>query len=61
MRPPWFVYLAALLSRLAKTCVSRTGSPPTHDRLGIEIDGQLVAEVVEHRPAGLDGGLDDAR
>ena len=29
IRPPWLVYLAALFSRLAKTCVSRTGSPPT--------------------------------
>ena len=28
-------------------------------RLGVEIDGQLVAQVVEHRPAGFDRGFDD--
>ena len=31
------------------------------DRLGIEIDDQLVPQVVEHRPARFDRRLDDAR
>ena len=61
MRPPWFVYLAALLSRLANTCVSRTGSPPTHMASGSSSTDELVPEVVEHGPAGLDRRLDDAR
>ena len=43
MWPPGSVYLAALFSRLAKTCVSRTGSASTTQRLARDVDDELVA------------------
>ena len=42
MCPPALVYFAALLSRLANTCVSLTASPTSDDRLLRKIDREFM-------------------
>ena len=55
-RRPASVYLAALLSRLASTCASRTGSASSAQRLARQRRrSSCVAAGVDQRPAGLDG------
>ena len=61
MLPPGSVYFAALLSRLANTCVSRTLSPSTvSGSSGMSTD-EPVLRGFDDRPAGLDRRRDDVR
>ncbi len=60
-RPPWFVYLAAFVSRLANTCVRRTASPEIMIGFARQLDVELVRRGVEHRPRGLHGDAQQSR
>ena len=55
MRPPSSVYFAALFSRFATTCASRTGIGHDGHGLGRQLDRQLVPRGFDQRPARLDG------
>ena len=58
--PPGGVYLAALFSRLEKTCVSRT-RVAAHDEAGIgQLDGERVPGALDQRAAQLDRVVDHA-
>ena len=61
MRPPGLVYLAALVSRLASTCVSLTASPWTITGSGGSSMLRLMVAGIERWPARIDRGLDDQR
>ena len=61
MWPPALVYLAALVSRLANTCVSRTASPATViGSVGMSTVSSCPAASSD-RAAGVDGRAHDGR
>ena len=59
--PPGSVYLAELLRRLEKICVSRTGSPSTGSGLTIENDSSCSAVSICARVASTAAAITSSR